>query len=249
VIGSTTVPLDALEADVRARETNLGDFITDVMRADVQADVAILNGGGIRSNRTYPAGNITRRSIVSIFPFGDINCKVEITGATLLSALEHGVADLGADDGRFPQVSGISFALDGSKSAGHRVSEVRVNGQPLDAGRRYTLATNDYMLEGGDGYSMLASGQVLVTPEAGSLLSSVIESYVRRNSPIAPAIAGRIRIVPAQRVMLAPRPRPDRQCQSFIPAHARRPKSSGTVTLRTAGSEKRKMARSITKWT
>jgi 5'-nucleotidase/UDP-sugar diphosphatase len=197
VIGSTKVPLDALQADLRARETNLGDFIADVMRSEVQADVALINGGAIRGDRNYPAGNVTRRDITRMLPFDDIDCKIEVTGATLLAALNNGVSEQTYEDGRFPQVSGVTFSVDRSKPAGGRVSDVRVDGQPLDPNRRYTLATNDYLLDGGNGYRMLTSGRVLISPEVGSMLSSIVQAYIQCHSPIAPALQNRIRILPA----------------------------------------------------
>src|SRR5205085_4176823 len=95
-VATTKTALDALEADVRSRETNLADLITDVMRTHMQADLALLDGGVIRSDRTYPPGPLTRRNIVAILPFEDILCKVQVSGATVLAALNHGVAQLGA---------------------------------------------------------------------------------------------------------------------------------------------------------
>src|SRR5262249_34295345 len=139
VVGTTQVPLDARFATVRLAESNLGDLIADVLRASVDADLAILNAGAIRSDRVYPAGPLTRRDLVSILPFGDITCKVAVSGAAVLAALNNGVSMLGQEVGRFPQVSGVTLTVDPAAPVGQRVRDVRVKGQPLDLQKQYTV--------------------------------------------------------------------------------------------------------------
>jgi 5'-nucleotidase len=210
VVGTTRVPLNADTESVRSAESNLGDMIADVMRASVQADLAILNSGTIRSGRVYPPGPLTRRDLVAILPFGDVTCKVAVSGAVVLAALNNGVSVLGQGEGRFPQVSGITLTVDPSAPPGEptgrppgrvpgwRVQDVRVNGQPLDPRKQYTVALTDYALGGGDGYTMFKSGKVLVSPETGGLLLTQVEAYVRRKGEIAPQVDGRLRMLPAR---------------------------------------------------
>lgn len=204
VLGTTRVPLNADTESVRSAESNLGDMIADVMRASVQADLAILNGGIIRSGRVYPPGPLTRRDLVAILPFGDVTCKVAVSGAVVLAALNNGVSVLGQGEGRFPQVSGITLTVDPSappgdgRLPGRRVQDVRVNGQPLDPRKQYTVALTDYALGGGDGYTMFKSGKVLVSPETGGLLLTQVEAYVRQKGEIAPEVDGRLRMLPAR---------------------------------------------------
>lgn len=202
VVGSTRTPLDAVAESVRARETGLGSLIADAMRQEVQADVALLNAGSIRSNRVYPPGRLIRRDLLAINPFGSIVCKVEVDGRTLLAALNHGVSRLGESVGQFPQVSGITFAVDAAAPPGDRVRDARVNGQPLDPNRRYTIAVLDYVLEGGDGYRMFEQGKVLVGPDSGDVLVSVLERFVRAaaGGEIGPQVEGRIRLPGASAV-------------------------------------------------
>ncbi|MGH2375788.1 MAG: bifunctional metallophosphatase/5'-nucleotidase, partial [bacterium] len=107
VIGRTSVPLDARNAAVRGGESALGNFIADVMRRAVDADVAITNGGGIRTNALFPAGEIKRRDVVSWLPFSNTIVKVRMTGEAIRAALENGVSQVEALGGRFPQVSGL----------------------------------------------------------------------------------------------------------------------------------------------
>ena len=91
-VGETRVPLDARTSTLRTGETNLGDFVADVMRARLQADVAVMNGGGIRSNRIVPIGPLTKKDVQSLLPFLNVLVKLEITGHTLLAVLERSVS-------------------------------------------------------------------------------------------------------------------------------------------------------------
>src|SRR5207237_5164554 len=112
VVATSRVPLDADTMRLRASETNLGDMIADAVRENARADVAILNAGSIRGDRVYPAGPITRRTLLSLHPLGNVLCTVRVTGSVILAALRNGVARFPATAGAFPQVSGVAFTLD-----------------------------------------------------------------------------------------------------------------------------------------
>jgi len=195
VVGTSRIGLDADSVRMRAGETNLGDFVADAIRAEVGADVTILNSGSIRGDRIYPAGPITRRTIVAIQPFGSVVCKVAVPGRVILAALNSGVAKLPASEGRFPQVSGLTMRVEQAAAAGDRVRDVRVGGQPLDLDKTYTVAMSDYQLKGGDGYDMFTSQRVIVGPEAGPLITTALEHYVAAAGEVNPAVDGRITIV------------------------------------------------------
>lgn len=194
-VAVTKVDLDAVEERIRSHESNLGNLMADAMRADVKADVTILNSGSVRGNRVYPAGTLTRRDLVAMHPFGGVTAKVEMTGALLLEALNHGVGRLPEAVGRFPQVSGLTMRVNTAAPAGQRVEDVRVNGQPLDPARTYTVAVTDFILKGGDGYTMLPKARVLVSGEQGNLIVAGLESYLRTRAEVAPAVENRIAIV------------------------------------------------------
>jgi 5'-nucleotidase len=195
VVGSTAVPLVAEDLRLRASETNLGDFIADAVRAATRADLALLNSGSIRGNRVYPSGPLTRRTILAMHPFGNVICTVAVPGRVVLSALNSGVSKLPAAAGQFPQVSGLRMRVDVNKPAGSRVSDVTIGGQPLDPDATYTLAIPDYVLRGGDEYTMFAGQRVLVGSEAGDLLVTTIEHAVAAQHEIAPQTDGRITIL------------------------------------------------------
>ena len=198
-IGSTEGPLDSRRNVVRAEESAMGDLIADAMRAASGADIAITNGGGIRADRTYDAGaKLTRRDILTELPFGNVTVVTEIPGSQVLAALENGVSQVEKGAGRFPQVSGISFAFDASAPAGSRVSEVMVGDAPLDLDKLYKVATNDYMLAGGDGYGALGGGRVLVNKGNGNLMANDVMDYIAKKGTVTAKVEGRIRKLGAQ---------------------------------------------------
>ncbi len=193
-IGVTDVPLDSRRNVVRAEESAMGNVIADAMRDATGADVAIANGGGIRADRTYDAGTkLTRRDILTELPFGNVTVETELPGSQVLAALENGVSQVEKGAGRFPQVSGLTFAFDPSAPAGSRVSEVMVDGQPLDLDKVYKVATNDYMLSGGDGYTAFGGGNVIVNAGNGNLLANDVIDFIAKSGKVTTGVEGRIR--------------------------------------------------------
>ena len=195
-VGSTSVELDARSATGRNKETNVGDFIADAFRAATASDVGLMNGGSIRADELIAAGALTRRDVLSILPFKNRVVKVELSGATLRQALEHGVARSAedAEPGRFPQVSGVRFTFDARRPAGSRIVELTVNGKPLDPNKNYTLATSDYVaIDGGDGYEMLKSARVLIPRERAQFDSDILQAAITAKKIIAPKTDGRIK--------------------------------------------------------
>ena len=196
VVGSSKVPLDAETPHIRAGETNLGNLFADAMRGEVGADIAIMNSGSVRGDRTYPAGPISRRTVVAMHPFGGVICKVAVPGSTVLAALESGVSKMPGNAGQFPQVSGLTMTVTPSAAKGQRVSNVRVGGAPLDPARVYTVAITDYTLKGGDDYTMFVGVPVQVGAESGPLLIGAVERYISSRGEIAPVTEQRIVIKP-----------------------------------------------------
>eukprot|EP00026_Physarum_polycephalum_P007588 Phypoly_transcript_07652.p1 GENE.Phypoly_transcript_07652~~Phypoly_transcript_07652.p1 ORF type:complete len:463 (+),score=75.40 Phypoly_transcript_07652:44-1390(+) len=141
VLGTTSVVLDATNANSRTRETNLGDLVADVMQRGFQTDIAFINGGSIRSDDTYGPGDFTLKSLVSILPFPDVVVKIRITGQQLKSVLETSVSRYPAQDGRFLQIAGFSFGFNPEKPAGERVEWIKREGVPIDLNAKYVAAT------------------------------------------------------------------------------------------------------------
>lgn len=198
-IGSTSVPLDADSKGNRTHETNIADFLADAMRQAVGADATILNGGSIRADLTFEPGELTKRDIASISPFGDPIYKLQMKGSVLRAALEHGVARSAEDSepGRFPQVSGIRYKFDATRPVGSRLTEVTVAGVPLDDNRDYTVAVTKFVSEGGDGYAMFKPLTPMNKSDAPTV-PDVLRNAITSGSPIGPKVDGRIERVDAK---------------------------------------------------
>ncbi|MGU3536292.1 bifunctional metallophosphatase/5'-nucleotidase [Methylobacterium sp. A54F] len=193
-LGTTLTPLDSRVVTVRARESSFGDLVADAVRAATGAEIALVNGGGIRGNRLYPAGTVlTRRDVLTELPFGNTTVLVSITGAQVRSLLEVGYAEFGRTSGRFAQVSGLVVTLDPTAPVGARIRSVQVGGEPLDPARRYTVAASNFLYEGGNGYGALAEGRTLIGPTDGKLIANEVMTYIRRNAPLD-VREGRIRV-------------------------------------------------------
>ena len=192
-LGRTLTELDSRNATVRSQETAIGDLYADAIRAATGADVALLNSGSFRANRIYPAGSeITRRDVLRELPFGNKTVLLELTGAQLRQALEESFSQLDEPSGRFPQVSGLKVVADPAKPAGRRVVSVEVRGKPIEDAALYTVATNDYLMRGGDGYEALTHAKVLLGERDGKLIANDVMAYIRAQGTVSPKAEGRV---------------------------------------------------------
>jgi 5'-nucleotidase / UDP-sugar diphosphatase len=210
VIGQTNVFLVGDRNVCRYEECNLGNLIADAIRAsDANIQIVIMNGGGIRSN--IPAGaelpadlnyaepqDVTLGDVLTAFPFRNRVATFDLTGADVIAALENGVSRVDADSGtgRFPQVSGLRFSFDASQEVGSRIQDVEVLNasgeyEPIDPAATYRVASNDFMRQGGDEYTMFRDNSTNAF-DAGPELEVVLADYITANSPITPQIEGRI---------------------------------------------------------
>lgn len=195
VIGTSEVDLDGVRENVRASETNLGDLITDAMlwqagQDNEEVDAAITNGGGIRAS--IAAGDITKKSVNDVLPFGNTLYVVDLTGAELLEALEASTYCTPEPVGAFPQVAGIEFTINtgaaydagenypGTTYAGpnsiNRVTIQTVGGQAFDADATYTIVTNDFLAAGGDTYYAFSAAESGY--DTGISLDQVVMDYI-----------------------------------------------------------------------
>ncbi|UXH43400.1 cell wall-binding repeat-containing protein [Rossellomorea vietnamensis] len=201
VVGKTEVALNGERADVRRKETNLGNLIADGMVAKanefVKTHIAVQNGGGIRAS--IDAGDVTLGEVLTTLPFGNQLVTLDLTGQEIVDALEHSVAKVEGEDapGEFLQVSGIHYKYDVTKAAGERVWRVEVmtdNGfEEIDPDMMYRVATNAFTANGGDGYTMFKDAK-----EDGRQTDlfisdfEVFSSYLENNNPISPVVEDRI---------------------------------------------------------
>ncbi len=215
VIGQSTVFIpraDECGQDAgRTCESLVGNVVTDAMRDRYGTDFAITNSGGLRADLTCPEVDvatdfcpppdggdheITAGSVLTVLPFGNSVVTLNVTGVELKEHLERGVSAMPGVSGRFAQVSGMCFTYDIAAAVGSRVTSVVFQNEDgtcssdavdLTAGSSYTLAENDFMAAGGDGYPV-----DIGSATTRELMDQVVAEYVTANTPISPAIQGRI---------------------------------------------------------
>jgi 5'-nucleotidase len=213
VIGTATETLPRGSNVERHREVAIGNLVADALRLRYNTQIALTNGGGIRAplpssyapaNKSlrrpatgYASGppfDLTAGDILTVLPFGNYAVTRTITGSQLYAMLENGVSKIGADgtgtDGRFPQVSGFKFSFDSREPVGSRVKSVELlNGTPISKDATiYTATVNDFMNNGGDGYTMLTDSQGV----SREVMFDVVLEYVKGVGTVAPKIEGRI---------------------------------------------------------
>jgi 5'-nucleotidase len=195
VVGTTSVALEGRRGPLRSQETNLGDFIADAMRARAKTDVALINGGGIRSDRIIPPGALTRRDLAAMSPFGNVVVTLELTGRVLREVLEQALPQREREAGGFLQISGLTVTFDPARPAGQRLVTIEVGGAPVDPDRRYTAAVVDYIAGGKDGLTAFTQGRVLVDAMSAPLLADVLLQAVTTQGSISPQLDGRLRSI------------------------------------------------------
>ena len=202
-IGETTVKLLYSDEEgnrlVRNSETNLGNFCSDAVRVVTGADIAYVNGGGLRA--AIDEGDVTFNDIYSVFPYGNMIVTVEVSGQVILDMLETGMMYYPEEEGAFPNMSGLTFSVNTSipssvildengffvKTDGeYRVHDVYVldkeSGEyvPLDLEGKYVIAgTNYHLLDFGDGLAMFKDANVI--DGEGTLDLEIIERYITDN--------------------------------------------------------------------
>lgn len=193
VIGNTNLRLEGERGFVRKGETNLGNLVTDVLLDVTGAEIAFTNGGGIRGS--IEAGEMTKGDIISVFPFGNSIETKHVTGTIIKAMLEHGTDAYPDLKGAFPHVAGMTYTIDLNKPVGDRITDIQVNGEPLDLERVYLMATNDFLAAGGDGYTWLAEAPSVRTYMA---MDEALTAYIQEKGVVAPQLEGRIKVVEIQ---------------------------------------------------
>ncbi|MBQ9511891.1 MAG: 5'-nucleotidase C-terminal domain-containing protein [Lachnospiraceae bacterium] len=178
---------------VRSGETNLGDLAADAYKTILETDIGFANGGGVRAD--IKTGDITYKDALTVFPFNNMACVVEASGQVILDALEMSAKNYPGESGGFLQTAGLTYTINSavessvvvdekgnfvSVAGARRVSDVMVNGQPIDPNKTYTIGSHNYMLQdAGDGYTMFQNCRVIrdnVMPDV-----DVLATYIEKN--------------------------------------------------------------------
>ncbi|MBK8028379.1 MAG: 5'-nucleotidase C-terminal domain-containing protein [Chloroflexi bacterium] len=194
------VAADYTVDDCRIRECELGNLVADGLRWRMGTDLALVNGGSMRGG--LASGALTRGSILEFLPFSNRVSTFRVRGSDLVLALENGVSRVGESSGtgRFPQISGLRYSYDLSQPVFSRIVSVEMlsadgtSYEPLDPNALYTIATNDFMRKGGDGYQVFADRGIDAI-DTTVFFDDVFESYVREHSPLSPTLEDRITLV------------------------------------------------------
>ncbi|MBX5192096.1 LysM peptidoglycan-binding domain-containing protein [Rhizobium sp. NZLR3b] len=225
VIGSSEAPIEGDRKVCRVKECSMGNLVADAMldRTKNQGvTIAVQNGGGLRAS--IDGGEVTQGEVITVLPFQNTLATFEATGADVVKALENGVSQIDQGAGRFPQVAGLKFSFDQSKPVGSRVSDVQVkegdNSAPIDPGKTYKVATNNFMRAGGDGYSIFKDGKNAY--DFGPDLADVTAEYLAAHSPYKPYTDGRVTEIAAV-VAQAPAAEPAAPATPAAPAPTAEP--------------------------
>jgi 5'-nucleotidase/UDP-sugar diphosphatase len=182
---------------VRTREMPFGNFIADVLKDYAKTDIGLINSGMIRGDKRYTKGSIiTRKDIATELPFREHIAVLSVTGAQLIQALENSVSQVEHAEGRFLQVSGISFTYSLEKPAGKRIQSVHINGNTLNPEQKYSVATSDYLANGGDGYDVFQNAlHNDKYTHKSSGVSHAVTRMIQLQKTIEPKVEFRIRRV------------------------------------------------------
>lgn len=193
VVAQTDVMIGGDRDVCRVKECEMGNLLADAMLARVKdqgIDIAFQNSGGIRAS--IDAGEVTMGEVLTVLPFQNTLSTFQVTGATLVEALENGVSEVADGAGRFAQVAGMTYAFDAAQEPGARVSQVMIGGAPVEMEKMYGVVSNNYVRNGGDGYAMFKSAQNAY--DFGPDVAEVVADYLVQNAPYTPYTDGRITV-------------------------------------------------------
>lgn len=194
--------LDSRHGVIRGGESTMANLITDALRLEFDADVAMMSGGIIRGDRYYGPGTpLTHEDLMKELPFENVNIVIEVLGADILKALENGVALAEHLAGAFPQVSGMEYFFNKCQHPGERIIDVKIGGKPLEMTKKYRLATNTYNQGGGDGYFSFVNCKVVVGAESGGKLIDCVKNYLSDKPLLDIKEDGRIKMISLPQVL------------------------------------------------
>ncbi|WCK20843.1 5'-nucleotidase C-terminal domain-containing protein [Agrobacterium tumefaciens] len=196
VVGTSEGPIEGDRKVCRVKECSMGNLVADATLARVKdqgVTIAFANSGGLRSS--IDSGDVSMGEVLTVLPFQNTVATFQLKGEDIRAALENGVSQIDDGAGRFMQVSGMKYSFDRSKPAGSRVTAVEVKEGdafvPLNPAKTYTVAANNYVRTGGDGFKVFAT-KAINAYDFGPNLEEAVAAYITANSPYKPFTDGRI---------------------------------------------------------
>jgi len=196
IVSASTKDIDGSRDTCRAGECEMGNLVADAMLdrvGDQGVTIAIQNGGGLRAS--IDSGEVTMGEVLGVLPFQNTLATFELKGSDVVAALENGASQIEEGAGRFAQVAGLRYTFDKAAEAGSRIVSVEVKKgdgfEPIDPEAVYSVATNNYMRGGGDGYSIFKS-EGMNAYDFGPGLEQVVADYLAKNNPYTPYTDGRV---------------------------------------------------------
>jgi 5'-nucleotidase / UDP-sugar diphosphatase len=197
IIGETTGDLWGSFQEFSWKENPLANLYADAFLEfgkPFGAQIGLVNGGAVWAS--IAEGKITLADLYKIQPFTNWLIIMDLKGDQLWAAIENGVSKYGENvqgSGRFVAASNLTYTYDPTKEVGHRVQDVQVNGQPIDLKATYTIATSNFMADGGDDFTMLKAGSNIFN--TGISVTDLLQQYFEAHSPITPPALGRVTVV------------------------------------------------------
>jgi 5'-nucleotidase len=191
VVAEAAAAIEGDRSVCRVMECPMGNLVADAMLDRVKdqgIQIAIANSGGLRAS--IDAGPVTMGEVLTVLPFQNTLSTFQVSGQTILDALENGVSQIADVAGRFPQVAGMSFAFDAAAEPGSRISDVMVGGEPIDPAKTYGVVSNNFVRNGGDGYKMFVTAENAY--DYGPDLADVTAEFLLKSGPYQPYTDGRI---------------------------------------------------------
>ncbi len=196
VIARTGAVIEGNSKVCRVQECQMGNLVADALLDRVKSQgvtIAIMNSGGLRAS--IDKGDITMGEVLTVLPFQNTLSTFQVTGATIVAALENGVSQVEKVKGRFPQVAGLKFTWDKSVEPNKgRIKQVLVmrDGKwgPIDATTLYSVTSNNYVRNGGDGYKMFLNAKHVY--DFGPDVGDVVAEYLGKSNGYKPYLDGRI---------------------------------------------------------
>ncbi|MFV0504263.1 MAG: 5'-nucleotidase C-terminal domain-containing protein [Lachnospirales bacterium] len=186
VVLNIPITLDGEREDVRTKETNLSNMIANSQKAATGSDLVLVNGGGIRA--TIESGDVTLGDLITTLPYGNTIITKEIKGSDFKAAVEHGIQSYPEPAGGFPHIAGAKITFDPAKEAGKRIVSITdEDGSEFDLDATYTIAINEFLGLGGDGYEMFKDYPVLAYYNTGL---DILMDYLKTGGEILEAPAG-----------------------------------------------------------